>query len=325
MDVSARRARCPLDTPWPLAGESRRSEDIYRRFSPVYVVSPELSRRELLAGGLCGLVATAGCTDVRDGGAPPTNTTTETTTGADDAASTETDAPSATATAGRTPRIGSVRVTDSVVHVVNVDGFEVAGSPDDTQLVFATYQDEDGVEGDRFRLVVDGDIHRPQPPGETDFRAVARTVDRLESGQGLTGFVVPVRESVERVTLEYGESDLARDAPADARERLTADPVFEVRRFSLPDSVEDGEPVEAELTVANVGTGDGVFRATAPAGALGATIVERELEAGEEETFSAEVDLRSAPTGSPYGVTLSWADGRERRTTTVEPVQTEGE
>lgn len=89
--------------------------------------------------------------------------------------------------------------------------------------------------------------------------------------------------------------------------------------------MEEGEPAEAELTVANVGTGDGVFRATAPAGALGATVFERELDAGEEETFSAAVDLRSAPTGSPYGVTLSWADGRERRTTTVEPVQTEGE
>lgn len=283
---------------------------------------PEPFRRDVLAGSLGLVTSVSGClTFTGDADQSPTTAsdrvspTPEPDEGDDVGSPAESTEPK--------PTVDSVWVSDSVVHVVNVDGLTVADSPDGSQFVFATYEDDGDVDPDAFRLVVDGETYEPQSPTDVDFQTLARTIDRVGSDLALTGFVVPVREDVREATLGYGETGLAHELSAEARERLTADPVFEVRTFSLPDSAVPNEPFVADLTVANVGDGRGTFRATAPAGTMLPTVVERTLDAGEERTFTEEIAIRSSGPGTNYGVTLSWADGELTRSIRIEGESTD--
>ncbi|MFC7249771.1 hypothetical protein ACFQJ5_07970 [Halomicroarcula sp. GCM10025324] len=279
--------------------------------------SPQSRRRFLLASGTL-LAATSGCLS-DTGGRTPTETDTETPT----PTRSRTDQSSEP-----TPAVDTVWVTDSVVHVANVDSLVVAGAPDGERLVLATYVDESRIDPEAFDLVVDGKSFVPQPPPGTytDFETIARSSDRVADGQALVGFVVPVQDAVERVSLTYGEG-WTRDLRASTRDRLTVEPAFEVREFSLPDIAEPDAPIPATLTVANVGAGVGVFRAVAPAWGMLPTVIERELAAGESTTFETEVGeqysggLTGASAGETREVTLSWAGGETTATVRFEERQ----
>lgn len=275
------------------------------------------SRRAYIATCAGGLAGTAGCLlftgDDRQG--EPTLTSTP----GDDEATAD-----GTPTPDSSPVLGPVWVTDSVLHVVDVDGVSVTGSPDGSQYVFAAYTEDNEVDPDLFRLVVDDDVYRHEPPAGTDYGAVVPSDDYVGAAQPVVAFSVPVRDDVEVATVEYGNSALERWLSTDTKRRLTFDPKFKVREFSVPGSVAADEPVEAELTVANVGSGPGTFRASVPDGVMHATIVERALDAGEEMEFTEEIDLRGASAGSNYSLPLSWADGQRTETVRVEPTPTEG-
>lgn len=273
--------------------------------------SPQ-SRRRFLLGGCALLAATSGClTDAGD--RTPTETPTPSST----------DQPS-----GPTPQFDALWVADSVVHVANVDSLVVAGAPAGKRLVFAAYEDASRIDPEAFGLTVDDESFVPQPPPGTytDFETIARSSDRVADGQAVTGFVVPVQDTVERATLTYGEG-WTRDLRPALRDRLTVEPVFEVREFSLPDVATPDAPIPATLTVTNVGSGAGTFRAVAPAWGMLPTVVEHELAAGESATFETELSeqsgggLTGASPGETREVTLSWADGETTATVRFEEPQ----
>lgn len=272
------------------------------------------SRRRFLHAGAGLLTVTGGC--LSDGGdRTPTGTDTDT-----QSAQPGSDQPS-----GPTPEIGEVWITDSVVHVANVDSRTVVGAPDGERLLFATYVDDSRIDPESFGLVVDGERFAPQPPSGTytDFETIARSNEHVADGETITGFVIPVQDRVERALLTYGDG-WDRELSASVRDLLTVEPVFEVRAFSLPETVRPDASVTAELTVANVGTGAGTFRAVAPDGGMLPTVVERELDAGEEATFETQIGeeygggLVSADPGERVAITLAWADGRRTATVRIE-------
>ncbi|MFC6974190.1 hypothetical protein ACFQL1_05110 [Halomicroarcula sp. GCM10025709] len=249
----------------------------------------------------------------------------------------ETDAPASTDEAGTTPtpvtssddaepRLGTVWVTDSVVHVAAVDSLVVTGAPDGHQFVFAGYRDDSDVLPERFGLRIDGDRRAPEEPkgSYVSFDTIARTSDRVGDGETVTGFVVPVRDTVERATLTYAGRPM-RELDRRARRRLTGDPTFAVRAFSLPDRLSPTERLVADLTVANVGSRDGTFRATAPQFAVLPTVVEHEIPAGETAQFTTAITWGASATpmqrsvGEELTLTLSWSGGTRTATVSVEP------
>ncbi|GGN84805.1 MULTISPECIES: hypothetical protein [Haloarcula] len=272
------------------------------------------SRRSVLAA-CTGLLAAGGCLGTGSD-SPATSTTTA-----------ERTEPTTTAeqTEAVTPDLGGVWVTDSVVHTAMVDSRMVSGSPDGTQLVFARYVDESRVDPEAFSLVVDGERYAPKPPRDTyaDFETIANSTDRVADDETVTGFVVDVRDTVDSATLEYGEA-WSHDLSNPQRERLTGDPSFEVREFTLPDTVSPGDSLVADVTVANVGTGPGTFRATVPRATVWPTLLERDVAAGETASFTGRITWGAsdgAPlgrlTGEEYELVLSWPDGQRSATITV--------
>lgn len=95
-------------------------------------------------------------------------------------------------------------------------------------------------------------------------------------------------------------------------------PEFELKSFSVADA--PGDEVDATLTVANVGDGDGVFLAEVGAGAMSdQPEVEIAVPAGETRTVTRRV-LAGSPNGGPTRVVLRWRDTKIERT--VEPSET---
>ncbi|MBX0321940.1 hypothetical protein EGH21_02725 [Halomicroarcula sp. F13] len=282
------------------------------------------SRRSVLAA-CTALLAAGGCLGTESD--PPATGTTTT------VAQTDTTTTTAEWTDTVRPDVGTVWVTDSVAHTAMVDSRMVSGSPDGTQLVFASYVDESRVDPEAFSLVVDGERYAPKPPADTyaDFETIANSTDRVADDESVTGFVVDVRDTVDSATLEYGEA-WSHDLSNPQRERLTGDPSFEVREFTLPDTVSPGDSLVADLTVANVGTGPGTFRATVPRATVWPTLIERDVAAGESVSFSTRITW-SASDGAPldrlageeYELVLSWPDGRrsERLTVTEQSTATD--
>ncbi len=225
-----------------------------------------------------------------------------------------------------TPRLGALWVADSVVHTAVVDSRTVSGSPDGTQLVFASYVDESRIEPEAFSLVVGDERYVPRPPGDSyaDFETIAASTERIDDDETVTGFVVDVRDTVESATLEYGDGSWTHDLSRAQRNRLTGDPSFEVREFAVPDAVSPGEALVAELTVANVGRRTGTFRATVPRMAMRPTVIERDVGAGQTASFTERITWgasEGAPldrlAGEDYDLVLSWPGGQRSATVTV--------
>jgi hypothetical protein len=112
----------------------------------------------------------------------------------------------------------------------------------------------------------------------------------------LVGFGVPAPLDVERGAVVWTAPDGATARwPFDSEslDALANPPTFEVREFSVPEEVERGSTFAATLTVANVGSGDGEFRAE-----LGATTISDTPELAVEVAASETVTTR--PTINPF-------------------------
>lgn len=93
---------------------------------------------------------------------------------------------------------------------------------------------------------------------------------------------------------------------------LAQPPEFDLQSFSVADA--PGDEVDATLTVANVGDGDGVFLAeVGPAAMSDQGEVEFAVPAGETRTVTRRVRAES-PNDGPTRVVLQWRDTKIERT-----------
>lgn len=137
----------------------------------------------------------------------------------------------------------------------------------------------------------------------------------------LLGFRVPAPLEIERGAVVWTSPDgVAARWPLDPEslDALAHPPAFEVREFSVPEEVERGSAFAARLAVANVGSGDGEFRAE-----LGATTISDtpelavEVAAGETVTTGSTIDPFYPEDSDELPVVLNWGADRLKRTAKI--------
>lgn len=106
---------------------------------------------------------------------------------------------------------------------------------------------------------------QPDPPGESvHVHGFEQPYDAGSTqGNGWIAYELPAPLAVDDPHLRWsaGEKSFAWRLPSEVVSALRSPPAtFELREFSLPDAVERDEPIEAGLTVANVGDAPETFR-----------------------------------------------------------------
>jgi len=207
---------------------------------------------------------------------------------------------------GETVTVRDVRVQRAIFTVgVHVDPYAVAG--EQFVLADATASDDD------FRylsVVADGRVVDTE-------RQVALAPPPSDGTDTLRAVAVPAPLDVDRAAVVW-------DGPSGARGRWPLDddhlhalanpPEFSVESFEISESVECGSSFTASLTVANSGSGDGIFRAE-----LGATTISDtpelsvEVPAGESVTVERALEPYFPENADEITVRLNWsADAIER-------------
>lgn len=197
-----------------------------------------------------------------------------------------------------------------------------------------------GVADGQFVLVdvaVDGDPNGTATsgflPDPADFAVTldgAVTVERRGFWAGRAGrpaerngtFAAPVLSAdADRAAIRWRVPDPPVEwrLAAAHREAIANAPEFDVRTFSVPDSVEPGDSFDATLTVANTGARDGRFLAE-----LGATTISDTPELSFDVPVGAAVD-HVEPLSPHYPtdaeelrIVLNWGHGRLERRIAVE-------
>lgn len=300
-----------------------------------------MHRREVLALSATALASLAGCIDGQNDGGGGTTTPDPDGSGT----------PSTPTTDERTPAVerlsigetaaGSVTVQDVTVrqsfrYLTLPDALDVHG-PSDRQFVVAEVSasgPEDGRPArDAFGLTVGGETYDPltdiEGAGLHDIRfggpPYPPKLDE-DPAEGFLLFEIPEGISADSaaVALDAGETVDSADKvrwslPADNLAALTP-PHPETRLVSIevPDSV-SGESIPVELTVANEGEADGVFRAAINnEGPLyGARPLDVSVPAGEERTVEESV---AYDWGDADDIQFSvvWAGGTRGQTVRIE-------
>ena len=151
-------------------------------------------------------------------------------------------------------------------------------------LVYPDFADVVAAEGRQFLFLTVDASGSPAPAAE-DFAVVAGDAAYAgeprgsagrpyregrpytpDAGHGWILYELPAPLEGERIAVELDVDDgdpPTWHLPEDVVARLRGPaPAFEVRDFEAPDSVRPDEPIEVSATIANVGDGDGTFRAS---------------------------------------------------------------
>ena len=294
------------------------------------------SRRSYLAGVATLLTGFAGCTN-RGGDTPsPTASPTEP-SGTDPKGS-----PSGTATpppeeAQRTVGGDTVAVTDIVARkAVTYESTMGSGgvlAAEGQQYVVATVHSDTELRLDSFSLTTADDSWTaglPQTRGAMNHAVAGHEQGEVGSAIGGDGpkyvaFEVPSPLDADEPTirLERGDDTAEWSLPDDAVETLGASaPSFDLDSLSAPDSIEQGEEMEVELTATNTSETTGRFLAAVywPTELIAdddeSHIVETTVDAGATTTQSLTIDTQYT-TNEDGPITLEVA-GHVDAETTVE-------
>lgn len=272
-----------------------------------------MDRRAYLAvtGGALSAVA-AGC--LGSSGDRPADRPGRTTTGS--TASETEGSPTATATAG--VAIEDVVVRKAVRYESTMGSSGVLAAHD-RQYVVASVRGGRDRSAAEFAFEAGGESWAPGLPdtaGGVNYAVAGHEggpVDRrLGRDRSYLAFAVPSPLSASRPRIRLaGPDDVEWPLSAALRKRLAAPaPRFELDALEAPDEVSQGEPVSVSLSVTNVSETAGRFLAAVywPTKLVAdddeATVLERNLAAGEGVTVSREIDT-SYTTDEPESVTLS--------------------
>lgn len=164
-----------------------------------------------------------------------------------------------------------------------------------------------GVVADGERL--DAEVRYPVVPPSGD----------LDRPGALVGFTVPAPLDADTAAVAWygyrGEPQMQWSVGDRCLDALAHPPEFEVRGFETPDEVHRHSEFDATLTVANVGSGDGIFVAE-----LGATTISDtpevfvEVPAGETVTAKRTVDPHYPEDADELTVVLEWDTDQLKRT-----------
>jgi hypothetical protein len=277
------------------------------------------NRREFLAGslGLAAALVTAGCI-----GDSPGNTDSPT---EPKGSPSDTEVPPPAA-ADRTVGGATVAVFDVVAEkAVTYESIMGSGgvvAPERKQFVVASVRSDAELEMDQFSLDAGGESWAAADPGEEGAQnfAVAGHEGGIVGSPELTGgdgprYVAfeldsPLDADDPRIVLERGGESGEWDLPDDARETLAASaPSFDLDSLSVPDSIQQGDPLELELSVTNTSDTAGRFLAAVywPTELIAdddeSHLIERSADAGETVTASLSIDTEYT-TGEDGPVTL---------------------
>jgi len=149
--------------------------------------------------------------------------------------------------------------------------------------------------------------------------------DPADGAQGWVLVSVPNPLDADDAALTWPGGEAA--VPESERAKLSRPPTdFAVRSFDAPEAVDEGEGVEATLTVANTGDTDGVFVAavnrSGPRVAYAPeSAVQLSVPAGETRTWTYEhtVEWEDMETERPMRVHVRWRDDSLNREITARP------
>ncbi|MBP1988236.1 twin-arginine translocation signal domain-containing protein [Halolamina salifodinae] len=266
------------------------------------------TRRQFLAGslGVTAALATAGCIDDSPG------TESESPTDSPQGSPSETETPPPES-AERSVGGDTVAVTDIVAEkAVSYESLMGAGgvvAPEGRQFVVASVRSDAELEMDQFSLQAGGEPWAAVDPGEHGARnySVADheggvVGEPAASGDGSKRYVAfeldsPLSAADPRIVLERGGESGEWALPDATQETLAASsPSFERDSLSVPDSVQQGEPLEVELTATNTSDTDGRFLAAVywPTRLIAdddeSHLIESSVAAGESTTASLSLD-----------------------------------
>ena len=234
------------------------------------------TRRAFLTSslGVAAALASAGCLGETPGtgNESPEDSPTESPQG-----SPETEVPPPAA-AERTVGGASVSVFDAVaekaVTYSSTMGSGGVVAPEGRQFVVASVRSDAELEMEQFSLDAGGESWPAVDPGERGARNYAVAGHQGGSvgspGTGIGGdarYVAfeldsPIEVAEAEIVLERGGESASWALPESARETLAEPaPTFELDSLSVPESVQQGEPLAVELTVTNTSEVDGRFLA----------------------------------------------------------------
>lgn len=223
---------------------------------------------------------------------------------------------------GRAIRVSDPAVHPSVISVDFVSGTHyyerVADAGDDQWVAFVVR-----VEG--FDLGPDGRDQYGEPIGiplavAVDGERYAEVIPVGRDGDADRDHVairVPIREATDAAVV-WTRADGSQPRwrlPTSVVDRLAAAPEFEVRSWSVPDSVAYGEAFDGSVTVANEGTRDGRFLTTfgVKQGSLGVPEVSTTVPTGETRTLETTIHPHYFEGIETLRVILDWDLGRRTR------------
>ncbi|MEF8800361.1 MAG: hypothetical protein V5A38_04255 [Halolamina sp.] len=210
---------------------------------------------------------------------------------------------------------GEVVVADPAVRN-SIVSRSVAGS--------STHPDVGAHKGAQFLVVRLSGAPAEEFAVEADGQAIdGNRYEPIEPDAGLTAFQVTVIEAdTAAVVWTGGDEPVRWELPDPVVDAIGKLPKFELREFTMSDSVSPGEPIETTLTVANVGERDGRFLAE-----LGAVVMsdvgEVWFDVPQGETVTAEFSLTPSiytpmdGSGDELTVVCDWGSDRAERTVKV--------
>lgn len=159
---------------------------------------------------------------------------------------------------------------------------------------------------------------------EADGQAIeGNRYEPIEPDAGLTAFQVTVIEAdTAAVVWTGGDEPVRWKLPDPVVDAIGTPPQYELREFTVPDSVSPGEPIETTLTVANVGERNGRFLAEHGAVVM-SDVGEVWFDVPQGETVTKEFSLTPSVYTPMYNsndeltVVCDWGSDRAERTVTV--------
>ncbi|ELY74205.1 hypothetical protein [Natrinema pallidum] len=189
---------------------------------------------------------------------------------------------------------------------------------DGTQYIVASVRADEGLRASNFTFETGAESWTPGLPdgrGGLNFTLADHgggPVGRRSGGESsYLAFTVPSPLSASNPRIRYADPDTTWPLTDAGRERLAAPaPSFELVSLTVAETVSRGESLPVSLTVTNTSETDGRFLAALywPTKLIAdddeSHILEREVSAGDDATFSLELDTEYT-TETPDSVTLS--------------------
>jgi len=268
------------------------------------------TRRTFLTSslGVVAALASAGCLGDTPGGDTATDTPTASQEGSPDETETPPAEPAERTVGGDTVAVTDIVAEKAVTYASSMGSGGVV-APEGRQFVVASVHTEAELEMDQFSLDAGGESWGAVNPGDHGGHnyAVAGheggvvgqpAVGGAESNR-YVAFELdsPLAADDPNIVLDHGGESATWPLPESARERLAESaPSFDLDSLSVPESVEQGESLEVELTVTNTSETAGRFLAAVywPTHLVAdddeSHLIEESVDAGESTTVSLSLD-----------------------------------